>query len=70
MLTWRRQEPSDWQKTWTKINEKYQHNPDYRLASCNLQSRKTSKRGDNNIDFQLATDGPVVQPDSLSHELP
>jgi hypothetical protein len=33
----------------------------------NLRSelKATVNRGDNTIDFQLATDGPVVQPDSL-----
>ena len=34
VLAWYRQEPNDWQKTWQKIEEKYQDNHDYRRFSC------------------------------------
>jgi hypothetical protein len=44
-LTWYRQNPDDWQKTWTKLNEKYHLNPDYRRFSCS--------KGDFNIDAKL-----------------
>jgi len=33
LLAWRRQEP-DWQKTWQRLEDKYNLNPDYRRASC------------------------------------
>ena len=35
MLTWYKEEPNDWIKTWEKIEAKYQKNPDYRRFSCN-----------------------------------
>ena len=34
VLAWWREEPNDWEKTWTKINAKYQLNPDYRRLAC------------------------------------
>jgi hypothetical protein len=34
VLTWYKQNPNDWEKTWQLINEKYHLNPDYRRFSC------------------------------------
>ncbi|MDO4585756.1 MAG: ADP-ribosylglycohydrolase family protein [Planctomycetia bacterium] len=34
ILKWYEEEPNDWEKTWEKINAKYQHNPDYRRFAC------------------------------------
>ncbi len=34
VLTWHRQYPDDWTKTWELVNKKYQNNPDYRKFSC------------------------------------
>ena len=34
VLTWHRQYPNDWTKTWQLVNEKYQLNPQYRRFSC------------------------------------
>lgn len=31
---WHSENPDDWRAAWHKINEKYQHNPDYRSWSC------------------------------------
>jgi len=45
VLTWYKQNPDDWQKTWQLIEEKYQDNPDYRRYSCN--------KGDFNIDAKI-----------------
>jgi hypothetical protein len=45
VLRWYDQQPSDWQQTWQKIEEKYQKNPAYRRSSCN--------RGDFNIDAKI-----------------
>jgi hypothetical protein len=45
VLTWYRQNPNDWQKTWQLIEDKYQDNPDYRRFSCN--------KGDFNIDAKI-----------------
>lgn len=33
VLDWWREFPDNWEHTWTLINEKYQHNPDYRRFS-------------------------------------
>jgi hypothetical protein len=44
VLQWSKEEP-DWQKTWQKIEDKYQKNPAYRRFSCN--------KGDYNIDAKL-----------------
>ena len=38
VLTWYKQNPNDWQKTWQLIEEKYQDNPDYRRYSCGQDS--------------------------------
>ncbi|HOB74164.1 MAG TPA: ADP-ribosylglycohydrolase family protein [Phycisphaerae bacterium] len=34
VITWYQENPSDWGKTWQKIEDKYNRNPDYRKASC------------------------------------
>ncbi len=34
VIRWWRENPDDWQKTWTLVNEKYHLNPDYRRFSC------------------------------------
>ncbi len=34
MLQWHREEPGDWEKTWWKVEKKYQGNPRYRRVSC------------------------------------
>lgn len=34
VLAWHRENPDDWQKTWTRINDKYHLNPAYRRFSC------------------------------------
>jgi hypothetical protein len=34
VIQWYKEEPKDWQKSWAKIEEKYQDNPDYRKFSC------------------------------------
>jgi hypothetical protein len=34
VLTWWKQYPDDWQKTWERVEEKYNRNPDYRRFSC------------------------------------
>jgi hypothetical protein len=45
VLTWYKQNPDDWQKTWQLVEEKYQDNPDYRKSSCD--------KGDFNIDAKI-----------------
>jgi hypothetical protein len=45
VLTWYKQNPDDWQKTWQLVEEKYQDNPDYRRFSCD--------KGDFNIDAKI-----------------
>ena len=47
VLAWWREEPNDWEKTWAKINAKYQLNPDYRRFSC------TGPDDDFNIDAKI-----------------
>jgi hypothetical protein len=44
VIRWHAAEP-DWQKTWQKIEDKYQKNPAYRRASC--------KKDDFNIDAKI-----------------
>ena len=44
-LAWYRENPQDWQKTWSKLNEKYHLNSQYRRFSCN--------QGAFNIDAKL-----------------
>ena len=34
VLTWYKENPDDWEKTWGLVNEKYQLNPEYRKFSC------------------------------------
>ena len=34
VLTWHTADPDDWEKTWRKIEDKYNKNPAYRRASC------------------------------------
>ena len=45
VLTWYKQNPDDWQKTWQLIEAKYQDNPDYRRFSCD--------KGAFNIDSKI-----------------
>ena len=45
VLTWYKQNPGDWQKTWQLVEEKYQDNPDYRKSSCD--------KGEFNIDAKI-----------------
>ncbi len=45
VLAWYAEDPDDWQKTWQRIEAKYQDNPDYRRFSCD--------RGDFNIDAKI-----------------
>ena len=45
VLTWYKQNPTDWEKTWQLVDDKYQKNPAYRKASCS--------RGDYNIDAKI-----------------
>jgi hypothetical protein len=45
VIRWHAEEPGDWQKTWQKIEDKYQKNPAYRRASCD--------KGDFNIDAKI-----------------
>jgi len=47
VLTWYRQNPDDWQKTWQLVNEKYHLNPDYRRFSCG------GAQSDFNIDAKI-----------------
>lgn len=49
VLTWYKQNPDDWQKTWQLIEEKYQDNPNYRRFSCN----KVQENMDFNIDAKI-----------------
>jgi hypothetical protein len=45
VLNWYKENPDDWEKTWHKIDEKYQKNPEYRKFSC--------MKGDFNIDAKI-----------------
>jgi len=45
VLSWHKQYPDDWQKTWQLIEDKYQDNPDYRRFSCD--------KGAFNIDAKI-----------------
>jgi|GEM_PF-376813 len=45
VLRWYEEEPNDWQKTWQKIEDKYNKNPAYRRFSCD--------KGDFNIDAKI-----------------
>ena len=44
-LTWHRENPEDWEKTWQLINRKYQLNPAYRRFAC--------EKGDFNIGAKI-----------------
>ncbi len=45
VLAWHREEPQAWEKTWERIDAKYQRNPAYRRSSCN--------KGAYNIDAKI-----------------
>jgi inosine-uridine nucleoside N-ribohydrolase len=45
VLRWYEEDSADWQKTWQKVEDKYQKNPDYRRFSCD--------KGKFNIDAKL-----------------
>lgn len=45
VLAWHRESPDDWERTWRRIDEKYQRNPAYRKASCD--------KGKFNIDAKI-----------------
>ncbi|HNY27520.1 MAG TPA: ADP-ribosylglycohydrolase family protein [Candidatus Sumerlaeota bacterium] len=34
VLKWYKEDPNDWEKTWKRVDEKYQKNPAYRKFSC------------------------------------
>lgn len=44
-LAWYKESPEDWERTWQRIDEKYQQNPAYRRASCD--------KGTFNIDAKI-----------------
>ncbi len=46
VIAWHRENPDDWEKTWQKIMEKYQRNPQYRRFSCGMEN-------DCNIDAKI-----------------
>ncbi len=45
VLSWYQDSPDDWERTWQRIDEKYQQNPAYRRASCD--------KGEFNIDAKI-----------------
>ena len=47
VLRWHAENPDDWEKSWSLINEKYQKNPRYRSYSC------TGPKADFNIDAKI-----------------
>ena len=47
VLKWHKENPKDWEKTWTLVNEKYHENADYRKASC------SGAKSDYNIDAKI-----------------
>lgn len=47
VLKWHRENPDQWQKTWQRIEDKYNRNPDYRRFSC------SGPKGPHNIDAKL-----------------
>jgi len=47
VLRWYKQNPSDWEKTWRLINEKYHLNPAYRRFSC------SGPKSEFNIDAKI-----------------
>ncbi len=50
VMAWHKENPNDWQATWTKVNEKYHKNLDYRRFSC---SKNESPPYKFNIDAKL-----------------
>ena len=48
VVAWHKANPTDWEKTWGLINEKYHKNPAYRQGSC-----KSEKNPEFNIDAKL-----------------
>ena len=50
VLAWHKENPRDWEKTWTQIDEKYQKNLDYRRFSCSKNEKVPYKF---NIDAKL-----------------
>ncbi|MFC1735795.1 ADP-ribosylglycohydrolase family protein [Candidatus Hydrogenedentota bacterium] len=47
VVNWHKEDPEDWEKTWTKINEKYQLNLEYRRGCC------VWRKGGINIDAKI-----------------
>ena len=47
VIKWHQENPDDWQKTWRKIEDKYNDNPKYRKFSCN------GAENDLNIDAKI-----------------
>lgn len=47
VINWHKENPSDWQKTWQLIEDKYNLNPEYRKFSC------SDKKADFNIDAKI-----------------
>jgi hypothetical protein len=45
VLKWYNEDPNNWQKTWQKVDDKYQKNPEYRKFSCG--------KGKFNIDAKI-----------------
>ncbi|MGE5609565.1 MAG: ADP-ribosylglycohydrolase family protein [Bacillota bacterium] len=45
VLAWYKEDPNNWQKTWQKVDDKYQKNPEYRKFSCD--------KGKFNIDAKI-----------------
>ena len=50
VLAWHKENPADWKATWTKINDKYQKNLEYRRFSCSKNENPPYKF---NIDAKL-----------------
>jgi hypothetical protein len=38
VLQWHKQDPKNWEKTWQRVDEKYQRNPEYRRFSCDKRA--------------------------------
>jgi hypothetical protein len=45
VMAWYKENPDNWERTWQRIDEKYQQNPAYRKASCD--------KGEFNIDAKI-----------------
>ncbi len=50
VLAWHREKPGDWQATWSRINDKYHKNLEYRRFSCSKNETPSYKF---NIDAKL-----------------